>query len=69
MGIVDSDNNKIPDVLELQRFGLDKQKLELDREKERNKKDTDDKKIAVEKHKADTQLKIAKENKNRFDDG
>lgn len=67
LGIIDADSNKIPDILEIQKFSLEKEKLGLEREKETNKNKLEEKKIELERIKSENELKIAKENKNRFD--
>ena len=63
----DLNNDNIPDVLQVERVSLDKQKLALEQQKETNKQEIEKKKLELEKRKIDTQLKVAKENKNRFD--
>lgn len=70
----DKDSNGIADVLEVDKFlhqqGIDsqdillkQQKMDHDKQTNQDKMKMDDKKIQAEKYKADTDLKIAKENR------
>lgn len=65
----DKDVNKdlIPDVLQVEKVNLERRKASLDERKQTNQEAIDRKKLELENKKIDTQLKIAKENKNKYD--
>lgn len=67
VGFTDTDSNDVPDILELERFGLESRKLTLAEKKQLADEANAKEKLRIEEKKTDNQLKIAKENKNKFD--
>lgn len=63
----DVNNDNIPDVLQVEKISLDKQKLDLEKTKENNRVNFEKDKLKLEEKKINTQLQIAKENKNKHD--
>jgi len=60
LGITDQDANDVLDVLEIEKF-------RTDRENKRKELEQKDKELELKDKEIDTKLKVAKENKNRFD--